>query len=152
MNGYTKGGEPIAKRARVLRNGTRVALSGSMSGQILAIDSNGLVTALSGAPIVAVSGTTLTIGLTHMLSWLQFSSSSAVTVSIDKNATVPIPIGFECILSQYGSGKVTVAIVAASGVTIVSEGGNKAIGAQYVVCGLKKIATDTWQLFGKLIA
>ena len=51
-------------------------------------------------------------------------------------------------MARYGTGEVTVGYTA--GVTIVSEGSKKRINAQYQVVTAKKIATDTWLLFGAL--
>jgi hypothetical protein len=53
-------------------------------------------------------------------------------------------------VSQYGAGQTT--IVATSGVTVRSSGGNLKIAAQYVAVSLIKIATNEWYCFGNLSA
>lgn len=81
---------------------------------------------------------------------VQFTSASAVTVTIPTNASVAYPIGTQIDCTQEGAGKVTFA--AAGGVTINSAGSKLSIGAQYVGISLVKTATNVWTLYGNLIA
>lgn len=96
------------------------------------------------------TGTTYTFVLADAWSLVTFNNAAAVTVTVPPNSSVAFPIGTQIDCSQIGAGKVTFAPWAS--VTINSKGWNKAISAQYVGATLKKIGTDTWLLFGDLIA
>ncbi len=97
------------------------------------------------------SGTTYTAVLGDAINTIvEFTSWSAVTFTIDTNANVAFPVGSQIDFSQQWAWKVTVA--AAGGVTINSLGSNKALAGQYVAWTLIKEATNTWSLFGNLIA
>lgn len=76
------------------------------------------------------------------------NSATAYTFTIPLNSAVAYPVGTELHMARYGTGEVTVGYTA--GVTIVSEGSKKRINVQYQVVTAKKIATDTWLLFGAL--
>jgi hypothetical protein len=78
------------------------------------------------------------------------SNASAQTYTVPPNSSVAFPVGTQIDIIQIGAGKITLA--QGSGVTINSKDGNKAIGAQYVGVTLVKLATDTWNLTGDLIA
>lgn len=99
------------------------------------------------------SGTTYTLALVDGAAAggfpeVDFTSASAVTVTVPTNASVAFPVGEQIDLCQDGAGKVTVA--AAGGVTINSKAGNLAATAQYVCLTLRKTATNTWRLIGDL--
>jgi len=76
------------------------------------------------------------------------NSATSYTFTIPLNSAVAYPVGTELHMARYGTGEVTVGYTA--GVTIVSEGSKKRINAQYQVVTAKKIATNTWLLFGAL--
>ena len=77
-----------------------------------------------------------------------FGLEAACTLTIPTNASDPIPVGAEFVFWQIGAGTVT--FTPAGGVTLRSKDGNTDIGGQYAAVSLKKIATDTWVLFGDL--
>ena len=101
------------------------------------------------------TGTTYTFVLTDgsansLEPLVTFGSASATTVTVPPNSSVAFAVGTQIDCLQLGSGKVTFA--QGAGVTINSQGTNKAIAAQYVAVSLIKTATDTWVLIGSLIA
>ena len=92
---------------------------------------------------------TRTLGLADINAHLVFSSASAVTVTIPANAGVAFPIGSTIDLEQMGAGQVAVA--AEAGVTINKPAGRTAATAsQFAVVRLRKVALNTWTLFGEL--
>lgn len=92
------------------------------------------------------SGFTLSLPQARQL--ILCNSASSFLVTVPTNSSVGFPIGTEIDFMQEGAGKVTFANV--GGVTIVSAFGNLSIATQYSGATLKKIAVDTWWLFGNL--
>jgi hypothetical protein len=74
------------------------------------------------------------------------SSESAMTLTIQPDATVAIPVESSLVVTQWGAGQVTIA--PGSGVTIRSAGGLRATRAQFSQITLIKTATDEWLLGG----
>ena len=77
------------------------------------------------------------------------NSATAISVTVPTNVSVPIAVGTKIDLQQAGVGKVT---FSGAGVTINSKGGLLSINGQWVGVTLIKTATDTWSLFGDLVA
>jgi hypothetical protein len=75
------------------------------------------------------------------------SKVSAFTLTIPDEATVPLGIGQQINISQFGTGQVTVE--GAAGVTIRSTPTTK-LRTQYSTALLVKVATDEWLLTGDL--
>lgn len=94
------------------------------------------------------AGTTYTLALSDISKLIKLTNASPVAVTIPTNVLIPIPIGSQIDLVQYGAGKVT---FSGAGVTINSKSSNKSIAAQYVGVSLYKINTDEWLLLGDLI-
>jgi hypothetical protein len=93
--------------------------------------------------------TARTLGLADINAHLVFSSASAVTVTVPLNASVAFPIGSTIDLEQTGSGVVSVA--GEAGVTVNKPAGRTAATlGQYAVIRLRKVALNTWTLFGEL--
>jgi hypothetical protein len=124
-----------------------------------AVAANNILQARSGGNVVAltsflenpVAGTTYTLALTDKDDTLVTSNNAAATTfTVPTNASVAFSVGTVITLCQMGAGKLTVA--AAGGVTVSSKGGNLSAAAQYVGLSLWKQATNTWVLFGDLIA
>lgn len=88
------------------------------------------------------SGTTYTLALVDFGSLIEFTSATAVTVTIPPNSSAVFPIGSMIEVCQYGAGKVTVA--AGAGVTLLSPGSVLSTASQYSTIRLRKTATDTW--------
>lgn len=74
------------------------------------------------------------------------NSESAMTLTIQPNATVAIPVESSLVVTQWGAGQVTIS--PGSGVTIRSAGGLRATRAQFSQITLIKTATDEWLLGG----
>lgn len=101
------------------------------------------------ATINAQTGTSYTLQLSDTGKLVTCGNASPFSLTIPTNGVTPFQIGTRIDIVQDGAGKVT---VSGAGVTINSKLGNKSISAQYVVATLIKEGTDTWYLFGDLIA
>jgi hypothetical protein len=104
---------------------------------------------VAGAPYTAdAASRTLAIG--DAGGFLDLSNASAAAYTIPANATVAFPVGTEISASQGGAGQVSFA--AAGGVTIQTPSGatGPKTRVQYSVITAKKIATNTWRVFGDL--
>lgn len=93
-----------------------------------------------------VAGKTLSIE--DAGSFLNFNSSSAITVTVPANSTVAFPVSTEIEIAQWGPGNVT--INPAAGILLVSLDNMRSIAGTYGIVVLKKIDTDTWILAGAL--
>jgi hypothetical protein len=124
-------------------------------GDVVFLDSTDTLTNKTlTAPIITTSinaqtWTTYTLVLTDQSKLVTLTNASAIAVTIPTNASVAFPIGTQIDLSQDGAGKVT---FSGAGVTINSLSSLKSIWGQYVWVTLIKKATDTWNLYGNLIA
>jgi|SRR5580765_2742613 len=99
-----------------------------------------------GVPIT-VSATARTLAASDLGKLIQFTSASAVTLTIPADATVNFPIGRTAIpFQQAGAGKITV--VAAAGVTLNAASGLVHSNAQYSILQLIKMAANNWTLIG----
>lgn len=99
------------------------------------------------APLISKT-TSYTFTLADANKFFYMNSATAYTFTIPLNSAVAYPVGTELHMARYGTGEVSVAITYDG--TIVSEGSKKRINAQYQVVTAKKIATNTWLLFGAL--
>lgn len=99
----------------------------------------------------AQSGTTYTLVLADANKLVTLTNGSAITLTVPANSSVAFPVGTQIDLAQRGAGAVTVA--GAGGVTVnVHADDTLVLDGQYAYATLVKIATDTWDLFGKLVA
>jgi hypothetical protein len=80
---------------------------------------------------------------------VEVNNSSAITVTVPTNASVPYPVGTQITILQTGAGQITVA--GPSGGTLNATPGTK-LRAQWSSATLIKRATDTWVLIGDLTA
>ena len=117
-------------------------LDSTVQTKLSAIDSLSVITATTQ------SGTTYTLALSDASTAVEFTSSSAVTVTVPSNASVAFPVGTVIELVQFGSGILTVA--AAGGVTIRSANNLLSARTQYSTLSLRKRATNEWVLAGDL--
>jgi hypothetical protein len=131
--------------------GTVSTLSGTvstLSGTVSTLSSS--VTTLQGVvgtgAVTTVTGTTYSTLATDNGDYVRFTSSSAVTVTIDNNLSVGQHINFV----QDGTGAVTFA--AGTGVTLNSIAGNKKLSAQYAWASVICVASGSYRLVGSLIA
>lgn len=94
------------------------------------------------------AGASYALALADAGTVIEFTSASAVTVTVPPNSSVAFPVGTLVELLQYGTGAVSVA--AGGGVTIRSTGGLLSARTQYSTLSLRKRATDEWVLVGDL--
>lgn len=84
---------------------------------------------------------------------LASNSSTAGTVNIPTNSSVPFAVGTQISLVQTGSGQLTISATTPATTTILSTGSTAAspkCRAQYSAATLVKTATDTWYVFGDI--
>ena len=79
---------------------------------------------------------------------IEMEISVANTLTIPTNLSVPFPNGTQILISQLGTGQVT--ITPSIGVTIRSSGGKTKTVAQYSIATLIKRTTNEWYLAGDL--
>ena len=90
-----------------------------------------------------------TLGLADIHAHLVFSSGSPMSVTVPANAAVAFPVGSTVDVEQAGTGQVSLA--GEAGVTLNKPASRTAATAsQYAVLRLRKVALDTWTLFGDL--
>lgn len=123
------------------------ALGTGDSGSLVKLNTEGV----NATPVKvnAQIGTTYTLKNTDAFKYVTFNNGSAIAVTIPTNATVPMPIGTEIYLIGVAAGKVT---LSGSGVTINSLSSYKSITVSGGQATLIKTATDTWHLYGNLVA
>ncbi|CDO34039.1 hypothetical protein [Novosphingobium sp. KN65.2] len=91
-----------------------------------------------------------TLALTDAGKLVSIENASANNLTVPANASVAFPIGTRIDVGQYGAGQTT--LVADTGVTIRSSGGNLKLTGQYSGATLQKIGTNEWWAFGDLSA
>lgn len=96
-------------------------------------------------PNLKASSYTLTIDDAGLS--VEFTGSSAATVTVPANADVSYPVGTVVEVLQYGTGQVTVA--AAGGVTLRTAS-SLTTRAQYSSVSLRKRAVNEWIISGDL--
>lgn len=87
-----------------------------------------------------------TLELADINNVVEMDVATSNDVSVPTNASVPIPIGSQMLVSWYGVGQPT--FVPLGGVVIRSYTGLYTISQRYAVACLLKVATDEWYLFG----
>lgn len=92
----------------------------------------------------AQTGTTYTLVLSDRNKLVSMSNSSANTLTVPPNSSVPFPIGSRIPLRQGGVGITTVA--AGTGVAVLALNNTLALSGQHAGAWLIKIGTDTWWL------
>ncbi|MFA5767333.1 MAG: collagen-like protein, partial [Candidatus Paceibacterota bacterium] len=109
-------------------------------------------TGADGGAVLAINpqtGTTYTLAADDVGKAITLTNASPIAVTIPTNLAIPITNGSCIDVIQGGAGKVT---FSGAGVTIKSKGNNKSIADINVAVTLMKESTDTWYLFGDLIA
>lgn len=79
---------------------------------------------------------------------VEMNVGSANNLTVPPNSSVAFPVGTIIEVMQLGIGQTT--IVAGSGVTIRSAGGEMKLTSQYATASLRKRATDEWVLNGEV--
>ena len=102
-------------------------------------------------PVISINeqANSYTLALADDGKFVDMNSASAVNVTVPPSGTVNFSVGATIAVRQKGAGQVS--FVAGSGVTINSMNTALKIYAQFGVCSLIKIATDTWSLAGPLV-
>jgi hypothetical protein len=121
-----------------------IAIS-DVTGLQAALDTHGEVVGVK-----QVGATSYTITAADKGWIIEFTSGSAVAVTVPTNATEAFAVKGTVTLVQAGAGKVTIS--GAGGVTLKKRSSTGATSGQEAVCQLAKVATDTWRMFGDLEA
>lgn len=89
-----------------------------------------------------------TLSATNNGQWMDLSGSGTIDITCPPESSVDLGAKFVHIISNYGSGTVT--IVAGSGVTVRPPPGGTLVVPQYATVGIKKadFAADTYIVFG----
>lgn len=97
----------------------------------------------------AQTGTTYTFAMADVNLIVEGNNASAQTYTIPLNSSVAFPIGSSITITQTGAGQITVA--GAGGVTLNGTPGLK-LRTQWSVATITKRATDTWIMYGDVVA
>ena len=108
--------------------------------------SGSITLASTGTSINAQTGTSYSLVLSDAGKMITLTNSSAITLTVPPNSSVAFPTGTQILIYQGGAGTVTAS--PGSGVTINSSSSELDTAAQYSVCGLMKLGTDTWVFMG----
>jgi hypothetical protein len=76
------------------------------------------------------------------------NSTSNISLNIQLNSSLPIPVGAEFNFIKYGTGEVSFTV--SSGVVLNSENNYRSIDGQYSAASLIKVGSDEWILLGAL--
>lgn len=124
--------------------GVRVTTAGTGGTTAVLEEFGGIV-----PPAVQTTGSTAyTAALANANSYIRFTGATAVAFTIPPNSSVAFPIGTEINGIQAGAGIITV--TAGAGVTLNAFGGIKTTAGQWASFTAKNVATDTWDVVGKL--
>jgi hypothetical protein len=123
----------------------------------ITVDGKGRVTAVEHVNITASSstsvtvspqaGTSYTISLTDAGRLITFSNSSSITFNVPTDSSVAFPVGTQLMISQIGTGQVTVVAVTPGTTTVNGNNGTKTAG-RYAIISLIKIAENAWIIGG----
>lgn len=116
------------------------------AGSITPSDIRVLNDSLAGLASTTQSGTTYTLVLADAGTLVEFTSGSAVTITIPTNASVAFDIGTVIQFLQYGAGQLT---VSGAGVTFRTAT-SLTTRAQYSTAAIRKRATDEWVVWGDM--
>ena len=103
--------------------------------------------------IATQSGTTYTLVLADQGKYVEFTNSSAVTISIPTNASVAFPVGTSIDIIQEGAGQLTVQAVSSGTTEVLSTGATAAAPktrTRYSALTIKKVKTDSWRVIGDI--
>jgi hypothetical protein len=100
----------------------------------------------------AQTGTTYTLALSDAFKIVTLSNASAITVTVPKNATVAIPVGWRADFYWLGVGKPTFAPEDGAVTLEHPVSDTLAMAERYSFCTLVKRDTDTWAVIGRMEA
>lgn len=95
------------------------------------------------------SGTSYTLLASDLGKMIKFTNSGSVTLTVPTDASVSFNVGDRIVLMLDSTGTLTV--VAASGVTVNSEGSIFELNTRYSIASLIKLATNSWVLTGVMM-
>lgn len=124
------------------------AASGSSTSAARADHVHPLQTTPIYAPVITETNTARTLALSDSGSYISTTNASAITVTIPNDSTVTWANYTEIHFEQSAAGKITFA--AGSGVTLRSAAATLTTIGQYSVATLKRVAANTWTLFGSV--
>lgn len=102
------------------------------------------------APVVTISGAATSLLATHAGQYLRFTEAAAKTLTVQAEATEPLPADVEFHFRNVGAADLT--LVEDTGVTInPPDGGTLAIPSGGTVT-LKRVAADEFDLMGQTVA
>jgi hypothetical protein len=97
--------------------------------------------------VVPTGATSGSVAASNENQLVQFTASTAITLTIPTNATAPIPVGFRMDVAQTGAGRLTLS--PAGGVTLTATP-SATLRATGSAASLVKVATNAWLLVGDL--
>lgn len=101
------------------------------------------------APVAESAATSITLALADAGQYLRTTNAAAVTITVPAQASVAWAAYTEIHIEQGGAGAVTIS--AGAGVTVNRlSGATPTVAGRYGVVTLKRIAENTWTLFGAL--
>jgi len=110
----------------------------------------GSVTISNSTTLNDQTGTTYTLQLTDSFKVITCTNGAAITVTVPTNAAVAFPIGTQIALFQGGAGQITLS--GAIPPTLKSADNAYTTVKLYSVCGITKIASDVWMVYGDVEA
>jgi hypothetical protein len=99
------------------------------------------------------SGTTYTFVLADQGKYIEFTNSSAVTISIPTDASVAFPVGTSIDIMQEGAGQLTVQAVSSGTTEVLSTGATAAAPktrTRYSALTIKKVKNNGWRVIGDI--
>lgn len=111
-----------------------------------------VITQGSSTPSFTTNAYTLVLGDAGLV-LLASNSSTAGTINVPTNASVPFAIGTQITIINVGTGLITASATTPATTTILSTGATAAspkCRAQYAAMTLLKTATDTWYAMGDI--
>jgi hypothetical protein len=96
------------------------------------------------------TGTTYVLALADAGKLIRCDNVAGITLTVPKNAVVPLPINTVITIEQQGAGRVTISPVDTD-VTLNAMAGGLLTAAQFAVIQLIKVDTNTWSVIGGTI-
>jgi hypothetical protein len=96
------------------------------------------------------TGTSYTLSLSDAFKMVAMNNGSANMVTIPKNATTALPVGYRVDLAQFGAGQTSIA--PEDGAVSIRYPATDTLGLaeQYAACSLLQVAADEWLLVGRM--
>ena len=133
-----------AKTSLTLRLNSATVVALATSGMTV----TGTAVATQGMPIITELTTARTLALSDIGAYIKTGNAAATTITVPPNSTVSWPQGAEIVIIQSNTGTVTIA--PGAGVTLNSLDSLTDLAGRNAVVTLKRVGTDSWDLFGAL--